>query len=124
MNRALRLGSMWLPVVIWCSVIFYLSSVPFLQTDLGIWDLILRKAAHMFEFGMLFLLARRAVSGSGLGWSANELIFAAALFSFFYAVSDEGHQAFVAGRSASTIDVCVDAAGIALAFGSVKLFRK
>jgi VanZ family protein len=115
---------LWLPVVILCSLIFYVSSIPFLSTNLGVWDFILRKTAHMAEFGALFLLTKRAVSGSGLGWRAKEITFSAVLFAFLYAVSDEMHQAFTAGRYASILDTGIDSAGIALAYFINRIFKK
>ena len=122
--KAVKALSLWLPVLVLCSLIFYMSSIPFLKTNLGIWDLILRKMAHMCEFGLLFLLTKRAVSGSGFGWGAKEIAFSAVLFAFLYAVSDEMHQAFTAGRYASTVDVGIDSAGIALAYIVNRIFRK
>src|SRR5215831_792440 len=56
-HRVLRL---WLPVVAWALVIFALSSVPHLGTDLGVWDTILRKLAHTFEYAVLGALLTRA----------------------------------------------------------------
>src|SRR6185503_19159517 len=41
-----RLLVLWLPVVLWAGLIFGLSSVPDLGTELGTWDLVLRKLAH------------------------------------------------------------------------------
>jgi hypothetical protein len=42
-------------------LIFFLSSIADLSSGLGAWDLFLRKCAHMAEFGVLFLLWRRAL---------------------------------------------------------------
>lgn len=115
-RKAARLLSLYLPVVLWCSLIFYLSATPFLKTELGFWDLILRKIAHMVEFGVLFLLAKRALSGSGLGLNRKEVNLVSFVFAMLYAVSDEYHQAFVPGRGPSLIDVCIDTLGIILAY--------
>ncbi len=38
----------------------------------------------------------------------------AAIFAVLYAISDEWHQKFVPGRSASIWDVAIDAAGVIL----------
>ena len=119
-----RLLLLWFPVLLLCSLIFYMSSIPFLKSNFGIWDFILRKIAHMCEFGLLFLLTKRAVSGSGFGWSLKEITVSALLFAFLYAVSDEMHQAFTAGRYASTVDVGIDSAGIALAYAVNRIFKK
>ena len=99
-----RRFSLWAPVLLWAAVIFALSAVPGLSTDLGVWDTILRKAAHMTEYAILALLLFRALG--------REL--PAFLIGFAYAVSDEFHQEFVRGRHASPFDVAMDAAGLAL----------
>src|SRR3954470_17800867 len=53
--------SLWGPVVLWAAVIFALSSVPHLGTDLGTWDTVLRKCAHATEYAILALLLYRAL---------------------------------------------------------------
>jgi VanZ family protein len=99
MSRTL---SLWLPVVLWAAVIFALSSIPSLSTDLGLWDLVLRKAAHVTEYAILGALLLRALQRP-LG---------AATLGFAYAVSDEIHQHFVRGRSGNVVDVAIDAVGV------------
>jgi hypothetical protein len=96
--------SAWLPVVAWAGVIFGFSAVPHLGTDLGTWDLVLRKLAHAAEYAVLGALVARAL-GSWRG---------AVLLGVAYAVSDEWHQSYVEGRQGTVRDVVVDAAGIAV----------
>jgi VanZ family protein len=95
---------MWLPVVGWGAVIFAFSSVPDLSTGLGGWDTVLRKGAHMTEYAVLGALLYRAL--------AHEV--PALATGIAYAATDELHQHFVRGRSASPLDVAIDAVGIAL----------
>jgi VanZ family protein len=90
------------------AVIFALSAQPDLNSGLGTLDTILRKIAHMAEFGLLFVLWRRARR-----WRAPA---AAAAIAVLYAVSDEWHQSFVEGRVGSPRDVLIDTAGIAIAW--------
>jgi VanZ family protein len=106
-----RRFSLWAPVVLWAAVIFALSSIPSLGTDLGVWDTILRKGAHMTEYAILALLLFRAL-GSELS---------AFLFGLAYAVSDEIHQLFVSGRHGSPLDVAIDAAGLLLGLLALRL---
>ena len=94
---------LWLPVLIWAAVIFTFSAVPDLGTGLGGWDLVLRKLAHTVEYAILGALLVRATGRPGLAFGLGVL----------YAASDEVHQAFVAGRHGSPIDVAIDAIGIA-----------
>jgi VanZ family protein len=96
--------STWLPVVVWAAVIFTLSSIPHLGTDLGVWDTILRKGAHTLEYAILGALLLRA-----LGREAPAFLAGVA-----YAVTDEIHQHFVGGRHASPVDVAIDCAGVLL----------
>jgi VanZ family protein len=94
----------WLPVVLWAGVIFALSSIPDLGTGLGNWDFALRKLAHVAEYAVFGALAFRAARSAP----------AAVLVASAYAVTDEVHQAFVAGRHGSPLDWLVDTGGALL----------
>jgi len=97
----------FVPPIALMGVIFFLSAQPDLNSGLGTLDTILRKGAHMLEFGLLWALWWRAFGYRGAGW--------AALIALAYAVTDEYHQSFVAGRVGSPVDVLVDAVGVGLA---------
>jgi len=99
---------LWLPVIIWAGLIFYLSSIPDLKTGLEtFWDIILRKMAHIVEYGILFLLLAKAMK-KPLIWPI--------ILSILYAISDEFHQSFVPGRNMALLDVYFDSAGILLGY--------
>jgi len=104
--------SLWAPVIFWCSLIFFLSSIPHLRTNLGIWDLILRKGAHLTEYAVLFLLLRRAFSETYHNLSALAVYWLSVLFAVLFAASDEFHQSFVPGRGPSVVDVGIDTVGV------------
>ena len=76
-------------------------------------NLLVRKGAHMAEYAILFLLYRRALAEGG----ARRPGAAALCLCALYAATDEGHQAFVADRGPSVVDVGIDALGAALAWG-------
>ena len=97
------LARLWLPVLAWAAVIFALSSIPDLGTDLGGWDLALRKLAHAAEYAVLAALLVRATGRSMLAFALGTL----------YAVSDEIHQALVPGRMGAPLDVAIDVLGVA-----------
>jgi VanZ family protein len=88
-------------VVVWAAIIFTLSSIPDLGTGLGGWDTVLRKLAHTAEYAVLGVLLFRALRNAP----------AAVLLASAYAVTDEVHQAFVAGRHGSPLDWVIDSAG-------------
>jgi VanZ family protein len=103
----MRAISRFVPPLALMAVIFVFSAQPDLGTGLGVWDTILRKAAHMAEYGLLWYLWHRALElDSPLPATAITLA---------YAASDEFHQTFVDGRHGSPVDVLIDAAGIAVA---------
>lgn len=103
----------WLAVIVWAVIIYSFSAQKSLSTGWGIWDIGLRKSAHMIEFGILSLLVWRAIRQHGLPNSrALPVSFTIALL---YAASDELHQHFVRGRNGTIRDVGFDLAGIVIA---------
>ncbi|MFA5780116.1 MAG: VanZ family protein [Elusimicrobiota bacterium] len=104
---------LWLPVFVWGYIIYYLSDIPGLGTGLGVWDLILRKGAHITEYFILTILLIRAFRRS-FRKSYAFLIFWPSVISFLYAVSDEYHQTFIKNRCGTPWDVLVDIVGILL----------
>lgn len=96
-------------------LIFYLSAQPQLGPDLGGMDIVLRKLAHMIEYGLLFVLWRRALP--------DHPPWVAAAVAVAYAVSDEIHQSFVDGRHGTPVDVLIDAAGVAVAWLAMSRLR-
>lgn len=103
----------WLPVLVWAGVIFAFSSVPSLSTELGTWDTILRKLAHLAEYAILGALLDRALR--------RPQLFVAVALAGLYAVTDEVHQLFVEGRHGSPLDVAIDTLGALL---GVLLWRR
>jgi VanZ family protein len=101
---------LWASVAVWAAIIFFFSAQPSLSTNLGVWDFILRKMAHMTEYAILFLLLWRALR---LHIHAERVaMIAAASAALIYAASDEWHQTFVRGRSGTIRDIGFDLAGI------------
>lgn len=110
----------WLPVLIWCAIIFTFSHQqkaalapyqpsailhePTLYFGLSA-DTILSKGAHVFLFTILGGLLFRATKAIGL----------TILLGLLYAGLDEWHQAFVPGRTPRLLDVGFDMSGVFLA---------
>ena len=106
----------FVPPLLLMAVIFLLSAQPHLSTGLGTWDLLLRKCAHMAEYGLLWLLWWRA-----LGYGS---MVPAAAIAVAYAATDELHQHFVEGRHGTPIDVLIDSVGIALAIAAARRYSQ
>jgi VanZ family protein len=105
-----RLASTWLPALVWMAVIFAFSTRHG-GGHLAPAEVLLRKLAHVTEYFVLTALLVRALRRSTPA-TAVPVAMAAALA---YAASDEWHQSFVPGRTATPRDVAIDAVGIALA---------
>jgi len=97
-----------------------------------------RKGAHLTEYTILGVLLTltvsawdkpakktpaetetQAVSGIRTGTAVTVLV-----IGFFYAVSDEVHQLFVAGRAGQPRDVLIDTAGVLLGIFLCGIFKK
>ena len=104
----------WGFVFLWAGFIFFLSHQPGLKSGLpGDWDFVLRKLAHISEYFVLTLLLINALKQYRL--SKKKIVIFSILFAFFYACSDEYHQAFIIAREGMTRDVFIDSIGVFLA---------
>lgn len=109
MNKILDIVPRWVSALVLMAIIFAFSSrtgddLP----DFGGWDYFVKKGAHAIGYGLLALSYLRALGGRKylLTW----------LLAVLYSATDEFHQSFVPGRSATIIDVLVfDNLGAALA---------
>lgn len=129
-----------IPVVIWMIFIFYMSSkdgqgssalsgeiteklgnlIEKLRNDTpearqcfmeGL-ETIIRKAAHMAEYAILFGLVLLAVKKINLKSEKIYNVLLAIAVCFLYACTDEVHQLFVDGRCGSMRDVLIDMVGV------------
>ncbi len=95
-------------------LIFFLSSQPHLPSyPHHLIDLLLKRAAHLFEYAVLAILLYRAMRND-YGWRAL-------LMGGFYAASDEFHQSFVLGRNAELSDLAFDILGVVLGLYIAKM---
>lgn len=129
-----------IPVIIWMIFIFYMSGktgqessgqsgkmslfitnllekvrqdpAQEMQNLQDILELVIRKAAHMTEYAILFLLSYLAMVKISMSQSRFYNRSIAVLISLLYACSDEMHQLLVPGRSGRMIDVGIDMAGV------------
>ena len=142
----LRPNKHWLPVLLWMGFIFVMSTGvgsfehtsrfigPLLKAlfptaapaTLGLMHFIIRKAAHFTEYAILALLTRRAVRSSVESDQAGKALRMAAiafLIASAYAATDELHQVFVPGRTASLGDVLIDMSGASAAISAATLWQ-
>jgi VanZ family protein len=94
-------------------LIFYLSAQKAVGPELPAWT---RVVAHFSEYALLATLWAWAL----VPWLGRRALIVAAAISFVYAVGDEYHQSFVAGRDSDVLDVVTDAAGIAAALLAIR----
>lgn len=115
MKRLKFFFSLWLPVIFWCSLLFYLSSVPSLRAvESNFWDEILRSSAHfVFFVGGYFLFFR----------ALNKNFILALILTIGYALSDEIHQSFVPTRTFQIQDLMIDWSGAFLGGLILKIKR-
>ncbi|KYD11305.1 VanZ family protein [Saccharococcus caldoxylosilyticus] len=121
----------WIPVIVWCMIIYcfsefslftgentklildmILSYLPFgggKEEGPSLLNFIVRKLAHLTEYGILAVLVWRALSPKRTAYAG------AWLFATLYAMTDEWHQSFEPGRTATPKDVAIDSCGALIA---------
>ena len=94
------------------------------QEIFDVMHFLIRKGAHFTEFAILGILSFLLVRSYGL--TIKNGIFIGLTYCILFAVCDEIHQLFVAGRSGNIVDVCIDSAGslTGIALCSVVCWRK
>jgi VanZ family protein len=86
--------------------------------------LLVRKLAHLTEYAILALLLYGSLGGGrDFGWSWRRAA-GCTLLPAIYSLTDEFHQWFVPGRSASLRDSALDTAGAILAMAGVYVFTR
>ena len=102
----------WLPVLAYIALIFLVSSIhgnaipsPFPYVD---------KVAHLMEYGLLGLLAGRAIRFTMSGRSALVIAIATILFGSLIGAIDENYQRFTPGRDCDFMDWVTDTFAVAL----------
>ena len=102
----------WLPVILYCLLIFIQSSYPVIQSLPSIPHM--DKLAHTGAYALLGFLFFRVFQTTSIQKNAVLLVIFSALASSLYGISDEIHQYFVPSRTADIVDVLADAAGSVL----------
>jgi VanZ family protein len=112
----------WLPAIIVMTVIFGFSSITARDMpNFGLWDLIVKKGAHVLGYGLLALALWYSQGFDRRRW------WLVLLLAVLYALSDEFHQSFVPGRHPSWVDALVidgSGAGLGLLAGWMVMTKK
>jgi VanZ family protein len=112
-----RLISLWLPPILWCGLIFYLSSIPNLKAaSKPLWDEIIRSSLHFIFYTILYYLFFRAIN---FGKKAKNY-WLPLLITCLYGFSDEVHQLFVPTRTFQLKDILVNFLGATSGMLSLK----
>lgn len=113
-NNSSKVLNLWLPPFLWAALIFSFSSLQTIKTSEIYWqDFILKKTAHILEYGVFAALLYRALKESNV--EKKKAAYYAIFIAVVYGVTDEIHQFFTPGREPKVRDVFFDAAGSALA---------
>lgn len=104
----------WLPVLVWAYIIFLFSSRPTgMASEIHWEDFIIKKTAHIIEYGVLSLVVYRASRSEGV--SKKKAGIYSIIFSIFYGFTDEFHQSFTPGREPRLRDTFFDTIGASFA---------
>jgi len=112
----------WLPVILYASLIFYMSSKAMVvqpQELVGL-PMVSDKLLHVAEYFVFSWLLLRALKNHDL---KNPFFWAFAIAAL-YGISDEVHQLFVPGRSFSFLDMAANAVGASLVLSLKKLIPR
>jgi VanZ family protein len=103
----------WVPPLLIMGLIFFFSSLPSAKVPyLGGLDYFIKKGSHAFGYGLLGLSYYYALPRS---LSRMYRWVLALIMAILFALSDEYHQSFVAGRNSSLGDVAIDGFGAIVA---------
>lgn len=106
-KRALRGLWIWGPLVAYCAIIFYLSSLSQVPWASSYPDYL----EHSLEYLGLSILTARALNGGLRSPLSTRTLAVAFVLCLGYAILDEVHQKFVPNRFADVTDVLSDAMG-------------
>ncbi|WP_434283181.1 VanZ family protein [Clostridium botulinum] len=140
MNKSKKLAY-FIPSFIWMVVIFTFSNQPgessnknnffvadvltkgkidlFKHIDYNFLNFLIRKAAHITEYLILFMLLYYAFKKTFY----KNLKIKAAIITILYACTDEFHQLFIPGREGKVRDVLVDSIGVFIGVFLICIFE-
>lgn len=105
----MKILKFWFPLFLYSAIIFGVSAVPNVKTPYS--QMYFDKVLHLFLYMPFGYFLARALGNTQVQLSKKMLIWAVAVFSLAYGLSDEFHQLFVEGRSAGLDDALADMVG-------------
>jgi hypothetical protein len=106
----------WGPALLVMMLIFVASATPGSDLpDFGTWDFLAKKGGHMCGYALLAYAFFRALDKRGE--STRSRYISSIVLACLYAATDEFHQRFSPGRTASLRDVGIDTLGAAIGPG-------
>ncbi|ACQ54256.1 VanZ family protein [Clostridium botulinum] len=140
MNKSKKLAY-FIPSFIWMVIIFTFSNQPgessnknnffvadvltkgkidlFKHIDYNFLNFLIRKAAHITEYFILFMLLYYAFKKTFY----KNLKIKAAIITILYACTDELHQLFIPGREGKIRDVLIDSIGVFIGVFFIYIFK-
>ncbi|MDM7998197.1 MAG: VanZ family protein [Acidobacteriota bacterium] len=113
----------WGPAVLIMSIIFIASATPGSKMpEFGYWDLGVKKGGHMIGYALLGAAFCHALHGTRR--AAKHFFIWAFVLTVLYAMSDEVHQTFTAGRTPAILDVGIDAIGGCMGIAAARWLRR
>ncbi len=113
-NTVLKINVCYrLPVLAFCAVIFWQSHFPSVIAGPPIVPFA-DKIMHLGAYTVLGLLCLRWLAREVPGAKKGKIILAGFVLTSLFGLSDEFHQSFIIGRTASVYDFMADCAGAAL----------
>ena len=118
-----KLLTHWLPVFLWCAIIFAQSA--FATPDIGPHWPYMDKFAHLGIYGLLAVLLCRALhAGTHFSGRPLKLALTVTVLTALYGLSDEWHQSFVPARNAEAADLLADLLGGVMGSGVYLLIQR
>jgi VanZ family protein len=112
----------WGPAIVIMAIIFIVSATPGSHIPrFGHWDIFFKKGGHMLGYALLATAFYHALN-NGKSGTKRQYVLAMCIVTL-YAASDELHQRFTPGRTASFRDVGIDVLGGLIGITTLRLMQ-